>query len=72
MNKSNSFSSEGSTNRHAYAIAAIFPGCQPKTISRTPNRSDAEEMVRFLQQKIPNGTFHIILQREESKETPIA
>lgn len=58
-----------STNR-PYAIVAVFPGHKPKIISRTHNRSDAEDIVRFLQHRVPNATFYMIFEPEsESAES---
>ncbi|NJO43293.1 MAG: hypothetical protein HC769_24370 [Cyanobacteria bacterium CRU_2_1] len=50
----------GRNDDRPYAIVAIFPGHKPKIIGRRRNRSDAEDMVRFLQRRIPNGTFYVM------------
>lgn len=56
-----------STDR-PYAIVAVFPGHKPKIISRTHNRSDAEDIVRFLQRRVPNATFYMIFEPESEPE----
>jgi hypothetical protein len=54
------------TSRQPYAIVAVFPARKPKAIGRTRNRSDAEDMARFLGRKIPKGAFYVIFDPEES------
>lgn len=59
-------SDKDSSKRSApYAIVAAFPGYKPKAIGRTYNRADADEMVRFLQRRIPNATFYVMFEPEE-------
>jgi hypothetical protein len=54
------------TSRQPYAIVAVFPARKPKAIGRTRDRSDAEDMARFLGLKIPKGAFYVIFDPEES------
>ncbi len=49
-----------------WLIVAAFPTHHPRTIGRTRNRSDAEAMVRFLQRKIPNGSFSVVFAADDS------
>ena len=49
-----------------YAIIAAMPEHKPKAIGRSNIRIDADSMVRFLQRKVPNGTFYVIFDPEET------
>lgn len=49
-----------------YAIIAAMPGHKPKAIGRSNNRIDADSMVRFLQRKVPNGSFYVVFDPDET------
>ncbi|HAZ46934.1 MAG TPA: hypothetical protein DDW76_34375 [Cyanobacteria bacterium UBA11369] len=65
MNKYTTPVADSLTSRQPYAIVAVFPGRKPKGVGRTRNRSDAEDMARFLGIKIPKGAFYVIFDPEE-------
>ncbi|GET39485.1 hypothetical protein [Microseira wollei] len=66
MNNSNSLVLDGLKNSQPYAIVAVFPERKPKAVGRTRNRSDAEDIARFLSRKVPKGAFYVIFDPEES------
>jgi hypothetical protein len=49
-----------------WQIIAVFPGHKPKPIGRTHNRADADDMVRFLQRKVPTGAFYVVFDPDEA------
>ncbi|WP_416671058.1 hypothetical protein [Egbenema bharatensis] len=54
------------TRLQPWQIIAVFPGLKPKPIGRTHNRADADDMVRFLQRKVPTGAFYVVFDPTET------
>ncbi|MBW4657339.1 MAG: hypothetical protein KME15_01585 [Drouetiella hepatica Uher 2000/2452] len=48
-----------------WIVIAQFPGHKPKAITRTANRSEAEDLVRFLTRRVPQGYFYVIFEPPE-------
>lgn len=48
-----------------WALVAVMPQHQPRTIGRFANRSDAEAMMRFLQRKVPNGYYSVMFDPDD-------
>jgi hypothetical protein len=69
MNKPTTSVPDSLTSRQPYAIVAVFPGRKPQAVGRTCNRSDADAMARFLQRRIPKGTFYVTFEPEERHES---
>lgn len=51
---------------HPFAIIAAMPGHKPKAIGRSNSRIDADGTIHFLQRKVPNGSFYVIFDPEET------
>lgn len=47
-----------------YLIVADFPGQLPRAISRTYNKEDADDHIRFLKRQVANGSFYIVYDPE--------
>ena len=49
-----------------WMIVRILPGAKNHTIARFVNRQDAEDRLRALRRYVPNATFEIVFDLEES------
>lgn len=52
-----------------YLVVADFPGELPRVISRTYNKIDADDHVRFLKRKMAQGNFYVAFDPEPQESS---